>query len=143
LPILFYFALLTFKVIDNMREEIEILLRRAEVFKRDAENDFKNKNFDICMFHLEQAAQLLIKAKLLEIKGSFQRTHSLRALLLELGESWKKEEIKKFIEENKEVLRDLERAYISSRYIYEEFFEEEVKRAFDAVEKLKEMLWKG
>jgi HEPN domain-containing protein len=126
-----------------MREEIEIFLKRAEVFKEDAENDFKNKNFDICMFHLEQAAQLLIKAKLLEIKGSFQKTHSLRALLLELAENWKKEEIKKFIEENKEVLRDLERAYISSRYIYEEFFEEEVKRAFDAVEKLKEMLWKG
>jgi HEPN domain-containing protein len=125
-----------------MREEIEILLKRAEVFKRDAENDFKDKNFDICMFHLEQTAQLLIKAKLLEIKGSFQRTHSLRALLLELAESWKKEEIKKFIEENKEVLRDLERAYISSRYIYDEFFEEEVKRAFEVVEKLKEMLWK-
>jgi HEPN domain-containing protein len=70
-----------------MKEEIEILLKRAEVFKRDAENDFKNKNFDICMFHLEQAAQLLIKAKLLEVKGSFQRTHSLRALLLELAES--------------------------------------------------------
>jgi HEPN domain-containing protein len=126
-----------------MREEIEILLKRAEVFKRDAENNFKNKDFDICMFHLEQVAQLLIKAKLLEIKGSFQRTHSLRMLLLELAESWKKEEIKNFIEENKEVLRDLERAYISSRYIYEEFFEEEVKRAFEVVEKLKEMLWKG
>jgi HEPN domain-containing protein len=126
-----------------MKEEIEILLKRAEVFKRDAENDFKNKDFDICMFHLEQAAQLLIKAKLLEIKGSFQRTHSLRTLLLELAESWKKEEIKKFIEENKEALRDLERAYISSRYIYEEFFEEEVKRAFEVVEKLKEMLWKS
>jgi len=95
------------------------------------------------MFHLEQVAQLLIKAKLLEVKGSFQRTHSLRTLLLELAESWKKEEIKEFIEENKEVLRDLERAYISSRYIYEEFFEEEVKRAFEVVEKLKEMLWKG
>ena len=126
-----------------MREEIEILLKRAEVFKRDAENDFKNKDFDISMFHLEQVAQLLIKAKLLEVKGSFQRTHSLRMLLLELAESWKKEEIKNFMEENKEVLRDLERAYISSRYIYEEFFEEEVKRAFEVVEKLKEMLWKG
>jgi HEPN domain-containing protein len=126
-----------------MREEIELFLKRAEVFKRDAENDFKNKDFDICMFHLEQAAQLLIKAKLLEIKGSFQRTHSLRTLLLELAESWKKEEIKEFIEENKEALRDLERAYISSHYIYEEFFEEEVKRAFEVVEKLKEMLWKG
>jgi HEPN domain-containing protein len=126
-----------------MKEEIEILLKRAEVFKRDAENDFKNKNFDICMFHLEQATKLLIKAKLLEAKGSFQRTRSLRALLLELAESWKKEEIKEFIEENKEVLRDLERAYISYHYIYEEFFEEEVKRAFEVVEKLKEMLWKG
>ena len=125
-----------------MKEEIKILLKRAEVFKRDAENDFKNKDFDICMFHLEQAAQLLIKAKLLEIKGSFQRTHSLRTLLLELAESWKKDEIKKFIEENKEILRDLERAYISSRYIYEEFFDEEVKRAFQLYEKLKEVLWR-
>jgi hypothetical protein len=40
-------------------------------------------------------------------------------------------------------LRDLERAYISSHYIYEEFFEEEVKRAFEVVEKFKEILWKG
>jgi HEPN domain-containing protein len=126
-----------------MKEEIEILLRRAEAFKRNAQNDFENKNFDISMFHLEQAMKLLIKAKLLEVKGSFQKSHSLRTLLLELAENCKKEEIKKFIEENKEVLRDLERVYISSRYIYEEFFEEEVKRAFDVVEKLKEMLWKG
>ena len=39
-------------------------------------------------------------------------------------------------------LRDLERAYISSRYIYEEFFDEEVKRAFQLYEKLKEVLWR-
>jgi HEPN domain-containing protein len=126
-----------------VREEIEIFLRRAEIFKQDAEVDFKNKNFDICMFHLEQAAQLLVKAKLLEIKGSFERTHSLRRLLLELAEGWKKKEIENFIQENREVLRDLERSYISSRYIYEEFFEEEAKRAFDALEKLKNLLWKG
>lgn len=126
-----------------MREEIEIFLRRTEIFKQDAEVDFKNKNFDICMFHLEQAAQPLVKAKLLEIKVSFERTHSLRRLLLELAEEWKKKEIENFIQENREVLRDLERSYISSRYIYEEFFEEEAKRAFDALEKLKNLLWKG
>jgi HEPN domain-containing protein len=126
-----------------VKEEIEIFLKRAEIFKQDAEVDFKNKNFDICMFHLEQVAQLLVKAKLLEIKGSFERTHSLRRLLLELAERWKKKEIENFIQENREVLRDLERAYISSRYIYEEFFEEEVKRAFDVLEKLKNLLWKG
>jgi HEPN domain-containing protein len=126
-----------------MKEEIKVFLERAEIFERDAELDFKNKNFDICMFHLEQAAQLLLKAKLLEIKGSFERTHSLRRLLLELAEKLDKKKIENFIQENKEVLRNLERAYISSRYIYEEFFEDEVKKAFEVLKKLKSLLWKG
>jgi len=84
------------------------------------------------MFNLEQAAQLLIKAKLLDIKGYYEKTHSLRKLLLELREVWRKKEItkSKFIEENKKQLRDLERAYITSRYFFEEFFEDEVKRCF-------------
>lgn len=33
------------------------------------------------------------------------------------------------LRKTKKVLRDLERAYISSRYLYEEFFEEEVENA--------------
>jgi HEPN domain-containing protein len=37
----------------DLREEIEILLKRAEAFKRDAEVDYKNGDFDISMFHLE------------------------------------------------------------------------------------------
>lgn len=49
----------------------------------------------------------------------------------------------KFIDECRVVLRGLERAYISSRYICEEFFEEEVKRAFQSCEKLKELLWRS
>ncbi len=48
-----------------MKEEVEFLLRRAEVFKRDAKYDFENNDFDVCMFHIEQAApNLLVKAKL-------------------------------------------------------------------------------
>jgi HEPN domain-containing protein len=125
-----------------VREEIELFLKRAEVFRRDAEFDFKNGDYDICMFHLEQGFQLLIKAKLLEVKGSYPRSHSLRRLLLELAESWNREGVVRFIGEYMTVLRDLERAYISARYFYEEFFEEEVKRAFQAYEKLKELLWK-
>ncbi len=126
-----------------MKEEIEMLLRRAKIFVGDAKNNFKNKDFDIAMFHLEQAAQLLIKAKLLDLKGSFQRTHSLRNLLGELiEEGWKKQEIYEFIEKNKKVLRNLERAYISSRYLYEEFFEDEVQDAFKLVKELEEILWK-
>jgi len=39
-------------------------------------------------------------------------------------------------------LRNLERAHISSRYLYEEFFEDEVENAFETVKKLEEILWK-
>lgn len=126
-----------------MREEIEVLLRRAKIFEDDARYDFKNGNLDVCMFHLEQSAQLLIKAKLLDIRGSFGRTHSLRRLLSELAEKWKGIEIKRFIEENRRVLRDLERAYVSSRYLYEEFFEDEVKEAFEVLKELRSLLWEG
>ena len=120
-----------------------MLKRRADVFIENAKYNFKHKQFDICMFHLEQAAQLLIKAKLLDLKGVFQKTHSLRALLTELmKEGWKSREIREFIEKNKKVLRNLERAYISSRYLYEEFFEDEVENAFETVKKLEEILWK-
>jgi len=86
---------------------------------------------------------LLIKAKLLEVKGSYSRTHLLRRLLLELAENWNRDDVLRFIEEYKTVLRDLERAYISSRYTYEEFFEEEVKRAFHAYEELRKLLWRS
>ncbi|MEM2996999.1 MAG: HEPN domain-containing protein [Candidatus Bathyarchaeia archaeon] len=125
-----------------MREDIEMLLKRAGVFEDDAKYDFRNGNLDVCMFHLEQSAQLMVKAKLLDVKGSFKKTHSLRRLLSELADEWRSTEVKEFLDENKVALRDLERAYISSRYFYEEFFEEEVQRAFEAVEKLRNLLWK-
>jgi len=41
----------------------------------------------------------------------------------------------------KVVLRNLERAYITSRYYFEEFFKEEVEEAFKALEELKKILW--
>lgn len=125
-----------------MKEEIELLLKRARIFREHAEIDYRKSYFDFAMFHLEQAAQLMIKAKLLDLKGSFQKTHLLRELLSELAESWKNPRISEFIEKNKTVLRDLERAYISSRYIYEEFFREEVEKALKMVKELEELLWK-
>jgi HEPN domain-containing protein len=124
-----------------MKEEIKMFLERAKKFERDAEYDFSNRDYDLAMFHIEQAAQLLIKTKLLEVKGSFQRSHNLRRLLLELNENLKDKRIEEFIEKNKRILRDLERAYISSQYIYEEFFEDEVKEGFKALKELRDILW--
>lgn len=122
-----------------MKEEIKMYLERAEKFRRNAEFNFKNGDYDLAMFHIEQSMQLMIKAKLLDLKGYFERTHSLRKLLSELMDI---EGVKEFLNRYKVVLRNLERAYITSRYYFEEFFREEVEEAFKALDELKEILWR-
>lgn len=122
-----------------MKEEIKMYLERAEKFKKNAEFNFENGDYDLAMFHIEQACQLMIKAKLLDLKGYFERTHSLRKLLSEVIDVGGVEE---FLNKYKVVLRNLERAYITSRYYFEEFFKEEVEEAFEALEELREILWK-
>ena len=61
-----------------MKREIEILLRRAEGFIKDALVDLNRENCDLAMFHIEQASQPVIKSKLLDLTGYFEKTHSLR-----------------------------------------------------------------
>lgn len=122
-----------------MKEEIHIYIKRAFVFLKDAEFDFANGEFDIAMFHIEQACQLILKAKLLEIKGYFPKTHDIEKLLTEIYSETKDKRIKKLIEKRKKVIRDLVRAYITSRYFYERFFPDEVKEAFDFFEEIKNL----
>lgn len=107
---------------------------------RDARFDYENHDYDLAMFHIEQAVQLMVKAKLLEIEGCYGM-HAIRRLILELSEVYSEEELRKFIDENKTALRNLERAYITSRYLIEEFFKEEVDDAFRAAERLRLLLW--
>ncbi|ADC66534.1 HEPN domain protein [Ferroglobus placidus DSM 10642] len=122
-----------------MKEEVKVYLERSKKFERDAKFDFDNGDYDLAMFHIEQAMQLLIKAKLLDLKGYFERTHSLRKLLSELKDV---EGVEDFLKKYKIVLRNLERAYVTSRYYFEEFFREEVEEAFKALEELRRILWK-
>jgi len=53
------------------------------------------------------------------------------------------EGIREFISKCKVVLRNLERACITSRYYFEEFFKEGVEEAFRALEELREVLWRS
>ncbi len=123
-----------------MKEEIKMYLERAEKFKKNAQFNFENGDYDLAMFHIEQACQLMIKAKLLDMKGYFERTHSLRRLLSEVMDI---EGVEEFLNKYKVVLRNLERSYITSRYYFEEFFKEEVEEAFEALEELKKILWRN
>jgi len=124
-----------------MKKEVEILLKRAEGFLKDALEDLKRGDYDLAMFHIEQACQLMLKAKILEIAGYYERTHSLRKLLSDLSTVFKKTEIEEFISKNWTSLRNLEFAYITSRYLPEEFKKEEVEAALELYKKLREILW--
>jgi len=124
-----------------MKKEIEVLLKRAKGFIKDALEDIKREDYDLAMFHIEQACQLIIKAKLLELTGYFEKAHSLRQLLSDLSKVFKEKEIKEFLENNWETFRNLEFAYISSRYLPEEFRKEDVERALKLYEELKKLLW--
>ena len=124
-----------------MKKEIKILLRRAESFIRDSMIDLNKGDYDLALFHIEQACQLIIKAKLLETVGFYEKTHSLRKLLSDLAKFYKRDEIRNFIRENYYVLKNLEAAHITSRYLPEEFTKEEVEDALKLYKKLKELLW--
>ena len=58
---------------------MEELLERAKKFLKEAEDDIKKGFYDLCMFHLEQALQLLLKYVLAKEIGYFP-TRSLTVL---------------------------------------------------------------
>jgi len=87
------------------------------------------------MFSLEQAAQLFLKAKILEFNVSFPKTD-----IFELIEFLKKLNFKIRIKKYKEIIEKLNIAYVSSRYLPISFSEKEVKKALEFVEKLKKIL---
>ncbi|MEM5874445.1 MAG: HEPN domain-containing protein [Candidatus Aenigmatarchaeota archaeon] len=111
----------------------EKLFERAKRFLIDAEDDIKKGFFDLAAFHLEQSLQLLIKFLLARKVGYFSKTHSLEAL---------KEEVKKvepkifeLLENNKDVVINMERAYIGARYLSFEYSKEEIKKMLKLVKK--------
>jgi HEPN domain-containing protein len=118
-----------------MEEFVKKLIRRSERFFINALKDFKEKEYDIAMFNLEQSLQLFLKAKILSKGVQFPKTHEIEKLLEFLSK------IDKEIKLNKKeikVLKILEQAYISSRYLPFSFSEEDVKDAVELVKKIRD-----
>ena len=107
----------------------EKLIERATQFFRDAIYDAKCENFDIALVHLEQALQLLLKAKIYEKMGEFPVTHSLKILFRMLGEE-------KLVDEKREVINLLETAYLAGRYYNMDYEKEDFDIAFKFVKEV-------
>ncbi len=110
------------------------LLERARRFLREAEDDVRKEFFDLAAFHLEQALQLLLKYRLSEKVGYFSKTHSLSALVEEIGEI--EPELSRFLGENRRFVRELERAYIGARYLPFQYGREEVEELLGFVRRV-------
>jgi len=121
-------------------EEVGKFKEKADAFLDTAIYNFEKGRYDLAAFNIEQAIQLYIKTKLLELLGEFPRTHSLVALLRELSRVFKEEEVERFRKENIGMLTKLSDVYITSRYYTREFYEDEVKELIEFAYKVRRLL---
>jgi len=122
------------------KEKIKTFEERADAFLDTAWYNFQNKRYDLAAFNIEQAVQLYVKTKLLELTGEFPRTHNLVVLLKELSSVFKEKEVEEFIKNEMESLTKMADIYITSRYYDREFYKEEVENLFNFAKKIKELL---
>jgi len=121
-------------------EEVGKFKEKANAFLDTAIYNFEKGRYDLAAFNIEQAVQLYIKTKLLELLGEFPRTHSLVALLRELSRVFKEEEVERFRKENIGMLTKLSDVYITSRYYTREFYKDEVKELIEFAYKVRRLL---
>jgi len=112
---------------------VEKLKKRAETFFDTAFYNAERGRFDIALFNLEQALQLWVLAKLLELYGDFPKLHSLKKLLSLLYEKFP--ELEKLVKENILAIDLLEDAYISARYLESDYGKEEFEICSKLVQK--------
>ncbi len=119
------------------KSDVEKFVEKARGFEDMAKMNFEKQRYDLAMFCLEQAVQIYIKSKLLELVGEFPRTHDIVKLLRELDVV---HNIGNFIDENFDIITKLIDAYITSRYYTREFYKEEVEKALEFLKRLKKVL---
>jgi HEPN domain-containing protein len=124
----------------NSKEELGLLKKRASVFFRQAESLFSEGEYDIAAFNAEQSAQLFCKAALLEVLGDFPKSHSVIDLITRLGDAMSSTAVREFVKENRESLKLLETAYLSSRYILVPFSKEDAEKLISTSRKVKNLV---
>ena len=119
-----------------MKEEIVVFAERAKKFEEVAKYLYRTEVFDLSAFNVEQALQLYLKFILAKELGYFPKTHSLTRLFNDLSKLDKA--FLEFYEENEIIIKDIEDAYILSRYLPRDYSEKEVELMINTLEKFKE-----
>lgn len=115
------------------RDEVRAFRRRSKTFLRHARESLSRKEYDFAAFAAEQAAQLALKAELLNALGEVPRTHGVRELLGILADSvpHAAKEARDFTRANRAGLKILDDAYVSARYLFSDYTKEDAKMLVD------------
>lgn len=115
-------------------EEVEVLLQRSEDYMELADSAFNEEKYDAAIFLAEQALQFYLKALLIKYADLRLRTHSVRELLAALGKVLEAEDkVADFIRSHRSLLRELEDAYIGTRYEPRRYYREDAKELIEFV----------
>ncbi|TFG23633.1 MAG: HEPN domain-containing protein [Promethearchaeota archaeon] len=112
-------------------EEVKLLFQRSNNFLETAKFRLNKKDWDLTCFLAEQAAQLYLKATILELSGEIPKIHSLRQLIAILSQL-----INIQLKFERKDLLFLENAYLNSRYFDFSYEEEDAKEAIKIVEEV-------
>lgn len=104
---------------------MSFLLENAKSFLRAAQRDLEASEYNLVLFHAEQALQLCVKYKLYLKYGDYPKTHALKELMEALGHQY-----------DPLLIDLLENAYIASRCLPVRYSSETAKRALNEVERL-------
>ncbi len=119
------------------REEVELIKSRALRMLNSARYHLRIGDYDIAAFMAEQAVQLFIKYKILEVTGEMPRTHVIRRLLGILCDLCKEGiVVEEFVKSNRSLLVRLEEAYLASRYLFKRYEKEETEELINFAEKV-------
>lgn len=101
---------------DESYWESWITFKKSISFSKKCWRKPKSEEYNLAVFHAQQALQLYLKATLLKITGTYPEIHDLKELLSQIYSITGNEEVREFVRTFRKQLIDLDRAYIESRY---------------------------
>ncbi len=84
---------------------------------KEAERDLNEGEYNLAMFHLEQALQLALKYALYERTGTYERTHNVIKLLDDLVRITNNDRLRELLDSEASILDLIQQAYIGASYL--------------------------
>lgn len=125
----------TFISYQLKRRSMEFLRKNAVKFLEKAEESLGKGEYNFVMFFVEQFFQLSLKYLIAKKYGDFPKTHSLK-VLFELTED---EKLLRFYKDNIDTFRDIELAYVASRYFDVEYSEKAAENGLKLAKRFAEV----